>query len=287
VDAFKNSYGHVLLVAGAAGKSGAAVLAGQSALRGGAGLVTIATAAPVQGIVAASQPEYMTEALESTKEGAISSAAIRSGKFAEILQGKTVLAMGPGIGTHEETQEFVREAVRTAEIPVVLDADGLNAFANQGDLLSKRKSAHLVVTPHPGEMARLLGSKSSDVEKDRLKVATEAARRWNAHVVLKGFHTLVASPDGKILVNTTGNAGLAKAGSGDVLTGLLAALVAQFGREDLHRVVALGVYLHGLAAEFLTRASDISGLLAGEIAHAVPFARRKLIQDLQTRGLAQ
>jgi ADP-dependent NAD(P)H-hydrate dehydratase / NAD(P)H-hydrate epimerase len=287
VDAFKNSYGHVLLVAGSAGKSGAAVLAGQSALRAGAGLVTIATAEPVQAIVAASQPEYMTEALESTKDGAISGEAIRSGKFAEILQGKTVLAMGPGIGTQAETQEFVRVAFRTAEIPVVLDADGLNAFANQGDLLSKRKSAHLVVTPHPGEMARLLGSKSSDVEKNRLKVATEAARRWNAHVVLKGFHTLVVAPDGKILVNTTGNAGLAKAGSGDVLTGSIAALVAQFGCEDLHKVVALGVYLHGLAAEILSLPSDVSGLLAGEIAQAVPFARRKLIQDLQTRGLAQ
>jgi len=287
VDAFKNSYGHVLLVAGSAGKSGAAVLAGQSALRGGAGLVTIATAEPVQAIVAASQAEYMTQALESTKDGAISGEAIRSGRFAEILQGKTVLAMGPGIGTHAETQEFVREAVRTAEIPVVLDADGLNAFANQGDLLSKRKSTHLMVTPHPGEMARLLGSKSSDVEKHRVKVATEAARRWNAHVVLKGFHTLVASPRGEILVNTTGNAGLAKAGSGDVLTGLIAALVAQFGCEDLHRVVTLGVYLHGLAAEILSMPSDVSGLLAGDIAQAVPFARRKLIQDLQTRGLAQ
>jgi hydroxyethylthiazole kinase-like uncharacterized protein yjeF len=287
VDAFKNSYGHVLLVAGSAGKSGAAVLAGQSALRAGAGLVTIATAGPAQAIVAASQAEYMTEALESSKEGEISGEAIRSGRFAEILRGKTVLAMGPGIGTHAGTQEFVREALRMAEIPVVLDADGLNAFAKHGDELAKRKSAHLVVTPHPGEMARLVGSSSAEVEKDRVRIATEAARRWNAHVVLKGFHTLVASPGGEVLVNTTGNAGLAKAGSGDVLTGLLAALVAQFGCGELHKVVALGVYLHGLAAELLSQPSDVSGLLAGEIAHAVPFARRKLILDLQTGGLPQ
>jgi ADP-dependent NAD(P)H-hydrate dehydratase / NAD(P)H-hydrate epimerase len=287
VDAFKNSYGHVLLVAGSAGKSGAAVLAGQSALRGGAGLVTIATAEPAQAIVAASLAEYMTEALASSKEGVISGEAIHSGRFAEILQGKTVLAMGPGIGTHAGTQEFVREALRTAEIPVVLDADGLNAFAKHGDELAKRKCAHLVVTPHPGEMARLVGSSSAEVEKDRMQIATEAARRWNAHVVLKGFHTLVVSPGGEVLVNTTGNAGLAKAGSGDVLTGLLAALVAQFGCDELHKVVALGVYLHGLAAELLSQPSDVSGLLAGEIAHAVPFARRKLILDLQTGGLAQ
>ena len=215
------------------------------------------------------------------------SAAVRSGRFAEILQGKTVLAMGPGIGTHAGTQEFVREALRKAEIPVVLDADGLNAFAKHGDELASRKSAHLVVTPHPGEMARLLGSSSAEVEKDRVQIATEAARRWNAHVVLKGFHTLVASPGGEVLVNTTGNAGLAKAGSGDVLTGLLAALVAQFGCDELHKVVALGVYLHGLAAELLSQPSDVSGLLAGEIAHALPFARRKLILDLQTDGFGQ
>ena len=286
VDAFKNSYGHVLLVAGSAGKSGAAILAGQSALRAGAGLVTVATAEPVQAIVAGGQAECMTEALAATSEGTISHEAIRSGRFAEILKGKTVLAIGPGIGTQLETQEFVREAVAETEIPVVLDADGLNAFANHGDALRKRKSAHLVVTPHPGEMARLLGSSSRDVEKDRVKVATEAAQRWNAHVVLKGFHTIVASPAGEVLVNTTGNAGLAKAGSGDVLTGLIAALVAQFGCEHLHKVVALGVYLHGLAAELLTQPSDPSGLLASEIADALPFARRKLLLDLQALGSA-
>lgn len=287
VGAFKNSYGHVLLVAGSTGKSGAAVLAGQSALRAGAGLVTIATAEPVQAIVASARAEYMTEALASTKEGTISRAAIGSGQFAEILKAKTVLAMGPGIGTKADTQEFIREAVASAEIPVVLDADGLNAFANHGDALVKRKSAHLVVTPHPGEMARLLGSSSREVEKDRVKIATEAARRWNAHVVLKGFHTLVVSPAGEVLVNITGNAGLAKAGSGDVLTGLLAALVAQFGCGRLHKVVALGVYLHGLSAELLTQPSDTSGLLASEIADALPFARRKLLLVLQTRGFDQ
>lgn len=286
VGAFKNSYGHVLLVAGSTGKSGAAVLAGQSALRAGAGLVTIATAAQVQLIVASGQAEYMTEALAATKEGTISREAIQTGRFVEILKGKTVLAIGPGIGTLSETQEFVREAVATAEIPVVLDADGLNAFANHGDALAKRKSAHLIVTPHPGEMARLLGSSSREVEKDRINVATAAARNWNAHVVLKGFHTIVASPAGQVLVNITGNAGLAKAGSGDILTGLLAALVAQFGCEQLHKVVALGVYLHGLAAELLAQPSDASGLLAGEIADALPFARRKLLLDLQSLGLA-
>jgi len=141
-----------------------------------------------------------------------------------------------------------------------------------------------VVTPHPGEMARLLGVSNAQVQQDRVQTAVEAARHWNAHVVLKGFHTVLASPAGDILINTTGNAGLAKGGSGDVLTGLLAAMIAQFGTRDFLRVLALGIYLHGLAAELLAQQSDASGILAGEVAHAIPFARRKLLQELQARA---
>ncbi len=283
-EAHKGSYGHALVVAGSVGKTGAAVLAGQAALRGGAGLVTLATADPALPIIAAGQAEYMTEPLPSTASGTIDAEAIRSGRFAAALQGKTVMAIGPGISTHPETQEFVRSVVAHTDLPIVLDADGLNAFAGHGELLLKRKSAHLVVTPHPGEMARLLGVSTEQVQKDRVQTAVEAAQKWNAYVVLKGFHTVMASPEGEILINITGNAGLAKGGSGDVLTGLLAALVAQFGTREFLRVVALGVYLHGLAAELLAQASDASGILAGEVAHAIPFARRKLLQELQERA---
>ncbi len=283
-EAHKGSYGHVLLVAGSVGKTGAAVLAGQAALRGGAGLVTLATPEPALATIAAAQAEYMTEALPSTASGSIAAEAIRLGRFAAALQGKTVLAIGPGVSTHPETQEFVRSAVAHTELPIVLDADGLNAFAGHVDLLPKRKSAHLVLTPHPGEMARLLGVSSAQVQESRVQTALEAARQWNAHVVLKGFHTVLASPEGEILINTTGNAGLAKGGSGDVLTGLLAAVVGQFGTRDFLRVLALGVYLHGLAAELLSQQSDASGILAGEVAHAIPFARRTLLQELQERG---
>ena len=283
-EAHKGSYGHVLLVAGSVGKTGAAVLAGQGALRGGAGLVTLATPEPALATIAAAQAEYMTEALPSTASGTIAAEAIRSGRFAAALQGKTVLAIGPGVSTHPETQEFVRSAVAHTDLPIVLDADGLNAFAGYVDLLPKRKSAHLVLTPHPGEMARLLGISSAQVQANRVQTAVEAARQWNAHVVLKGFHTVLASPEGEILINTTGNAGLAKGGSGDVLTGLLAAVVGQFGTRDFLRVLALGVYLHGLAAELLSQQSDASGILAGEVAHAIPFARRTLLQELQERG---
>ena len=283
-EAHKGSYGHVLLVAGSVGKTGAAVLAGQAALRGGAGLVTLATPEPALATIAAAQAEYMTEALPSTASGSIAAEAIHLGRFAAALQGKTVLAIGPGVSTHPETQEFVRSAVAHTDLPIVLDADGLNAFAGHVDLLPKRKSAHLVLTPHPGEMARLLGISSAQVQENRVQTALEAARQWNAHVVLKGFHTVLASPEGEVLINTTGNAGLAKGGSGDVLTGLLAAVVGQFGTRDFLRVLALGVYLHGLAAELLSQQSDASGILAGEVAHAIPFARRTLLQELQERG---
>lgn len=283
-EAHKGSYGHVLLVAGSVGKTGAAILCGQAALRGGAGLVTLATPEPALATVASAQAEYMTEALPATASGTIASEAARLGGFATLLHGMTVLGMGPGIGTHPETQEFVRSVVAHADLPIVLDADGLNAFAGQAEILSNRKSAHLVITPHPGEMARLCGFATPDVQADRIRIAAEFAGKWNAVILLKGYHSVIAAPNGDVFVNTTGNAGLAKGGSGDVLTGLLAALIAQFGARDLYRVVALGAYLHGLAAELVSAESDESGVLAGEVAGAVPAARRKLLQELRARG---
>jgi ADP-dependent NAD(P)H-hydrate dehydratase / NAD(P)H-hydrate epimerase len=284
VDAHKGTYGHVLIVSGSLGKTGAAILCGQAALRGGAGLVTVATPEPALSTVASAQAEYMTEALPATTSGTIASETIRLGGFATLLHGMTVLGMGPGIGTHPETQEFIRSVVAHADLPLVVDADGLNAFAGQAEILSNRKSPHLVVTPHPGEMARLCGLTTAQVQADRIKVATEFAGKWNAVVLLKGFHTVIAAPNGDVFVNTTGNAGLAKGGSGDVLTGLLSALIAQFGAADLYRVVALGAYLHGRAAELVSAQSDESGVLAGEVAQFVPMARRKLLQELQSRG---
>lgn len=283
-DANKGSYGHVLVVAGSVGKSGAAVMAGKAALRAGAGLVTVATAEPVQPIVAAAHPEYMTEALPAGATGELTMKAIRYGRFAAVMERKTVLTLGPGLGTQDQTKEFVQHVVANCEVPVVLDADGLNAFAAKGELFARKKTPHLVVTPHPGEMARLLGVSTAEVQKDRVSCAKNAAREWNAWVVLKGFHTVLASPGGEVFVNTTGDAGLAKGGSGDVLTGLLAALIAQFGTKDLLRVLALGIYLHGAAAELLSMQSDSSGILAGEVADAVPYARRKLMEELQARA---
>jgi len=281
VDSHKGTYGHVLLLAGSVGKSGAAILAGRAALRSGAGLTTIATPEPIQPIVAGGQPEYMTEPLKATKSGALSLRSMVDGRFGELEEGKSVLAIGPGLGTHRQTQEFIRTIVTRTELPVVLDADGLNAFAGEAASLRKRKTKFLAITPHPGEMARLLGISTKDVQADRLKVARESALKWNAHVILKGFHSIIASPTGDLFVNTTGNAALAKGGSGDVLTGLLAGLTAEFGTQDWHRVLTLGVYLHGVAAESSAQMSELSGVLAQEIVQHIPSARGRLIRELQ------
>jgi NAD(P)H-hydrate epimerase len=223
----------------------------------------------------------MTEPLKAAKSGALAVRSLLDGTFGELEDGKSVLAIGPGLGTYRQTQEFIRTIVAQTELPVVLDADGLNAFAGEASILRKRKTKFLAITPHPGEMGRLLGVSTKDVQADRLKVAREAALKWNAHVILKGFHTIIASPGGDLFINTTGNAGLAKGGSGDVLTGLLAALTAQFGTQDWHCVLTLGVYVHGLAAENFAQTHDLSGVLAQEVVQSIPSARGRLIRELQ------
>ncbi len=281
-DGHKGKFGHVLLVAGSAGKSGAAALSGLGALRAGAGLVTIAVPAQAQIPVTAAHAEYMTEVLESTADGAISKNNLDRGSLARIAAGKTVLAVGPGLGTHPETQEFIARLTAESELPVILDADGLNAFAGRPEQLRRRKTSFLAITPHPGEMARLLGTTAARVQEDRVAAALDSAKKWNAHVILKGFHTLIASPDGKLFVNTSGNPGLSKGGSGDVLTGILAALTAQFGTADWARVLALGVYLHGAAADVLAaEGEEVSGMLASEVAGAVPGAREWLLREMR------
>ena len=282
-DSHKGLYGHVLVIAGSVGKSGAAELAGLGALKAGAGLVTVVAPEPVQAVVAGSQAELMTEPLATSGDGSIA-IDLNKAAMARILAGKTVLAVGPGLGQETGTQKFIRALVQETELPTILDADGLNAFAGQGDGLRLRRSQFLAITPHPGEMARLMGKKNADVQKDRLKIATEAAARWNVFVLLKGFHTILAAPDGRIFVNTTGNPGLAKGGSGDVLTGILAAMTGQFGTKDWLRVLALGAWLHGRAAETLAEDADESGILAGEVARALPYARRELLGEIRRGG---
>jgi NAD(P)H-hydrate epimerase len=279
----KGTFGHVLLVAGSLGKSGAAVLAGEACLRAGAGLTTVATSELVLPIIAAAHPEYMTEALASTETGTAKGAQGKSADFNRLFEGKTVLAIGPGLGTHPDTQQLVLDLVSQSQLPIILDADGINAFVGRSDLLSSRKSPFLAITPHPGEMARLLGIKTAEVEAERVKIAIETARRWNAHVILKGFRTLLVSPQGQVWVNTMGSASLAKGGSGDVLTGVLAGLTAQFGTQDWLRVLALGVYLHGAASRGSLDYEDESGPVASGLAYGIPMARHNLLREIRRR----
>lgn len=280
-DSHKGTFGHVLLIAGSVGKSGAAILASRGALRAGAGLVTAAVPDIVLPMVASAQAELMTEPLASIKLGTIAAANAKPQRLRALMQGKTLLAIGPGIGTHKETQRFVTSIVRQTDLPVILDADGLNAFAGRAKDLAKRKSQYLAITPHPGEMARLLGVSSAAVQADRLGIALGAAKAWKAHVILKGFHTILATPDGQAHVNTTGNPGMAKGGSGDVLTGILAGTVSQLSVKHWEYALALGVYLHGRAGDESAGQRAEAGLLAGEIAETLPITYHGILTEMR------
>ena len=275
----KGTYGHALIVAGSLGKSGAAILAARGALRSGAGLVTVATPQDVLPTVAGGLPEMMTAPLASTEAGTASLRNLDYGRLTEILRGKTVLAIGPGLSMQDETQQFIRNVVGQTELPIILDADGLNAFAGVAEKLNERQAAAMVLTPHPGEMARLLGITVKEVQARRLDVALEAAGRWRAYVILKGFHTILATPTGHAYINTTGNPGMATGGTGDVLTGILAGLTAQFGVEDWARVLSLGVYLHGLAGDIAASRVGEAPLIASDLVEAIPEAYARVLAE--------
>ncbi len=282
VEGNKGDYGHALIVAGALGKTGAAVLASWAAYRAGAGLVTVATPEPALPVVAAHTPEVMTEPLAATRTGTVSEKSLEGGLFAKILNGKRALAIGPGLSTQEETQNFVRKVVADRSVPIVLDADGLNAFAGRASEL-KNSSGLLCITPHPGEMARLLGSSVKEVQAKRIEIAQQAAREWNAVVVLKGNQTVVAQPGGMTYINSTGNPGMATGGTGDVLTGILAGLVAQFARgvniNGFTYIVAFGVYLHGLAADIAYADHAEAPLMASDLIRAIPRAYKQFYSE--------
>jgi NAD(P)H-hydrate epimerase len=275
----KGTYGHALIVAGSLGKSGAAILAARGTLRSGAGLVTVATPQDVLPIVAGGMPEMMTAPLGATEAGTASLRNLDYGKFTEILRGKSVLAIGPGLSMQHETQQFIRLVVGQTEVPIILDADGLNAFAGVADTLNERKASALVLTPHPGEMARLLGISVKEVQARRLEIALEAAGRWRAYVILKGFHSILATPTGNAYINTTGNPGMATGGTGDVLTGILAGMTAQFGVEDWARVLSFGVYLHGLAGDIAASRVGESPLIASDLVEALPEAYARVLTE--------
>ncbi len=264
----KGLYGHVLVVGGSLGKAGAAAMAGMSALRAGAGLATVATAKSVLPTVAAFYPELMTEPLPETAAGTIATEArLRSD---ELLKNVTVLAIGPGISRDPHTTTFVRSLVANAKQPMVLDADGLNAF--QGHTHEMNGSGRtLVITPHPGEMGRLAACSTKDVQNDRLGVARHFAREHNVIVVLKGNRTLVVQPNGDAWVNTTGNPGMSTGGTGDILTGMVAAMIGQHPSDPMLAVCA-AVHLHGLAGDVMRGIMGEHSLVATDLLRGLPDA---------------
>ena len=263
LDSNKGRFGHVLVIGGSPGKGGAAAMASLAAMRAGAGLTTAAVPRGIASIVAGFAPELMTLLLDESSSGGISLNNLDPARMEKMLRGMTTLAIGPGLGREPETAEFVRTLVLHSELPTVLDADGLNAFEGRTNLLDGSKRP-LVLTPHPGEMARLLGCTIADVERDRAITARTFATEHHVTLVLKGWRTLVAHPDGSIAVNTSGNPAMAKGGSGDILTGMVAALVAQFPKR-IQQAVECAVWLHGAAADLFVREQDEHTMLATEL----------------------
>jgi len=275
-DTHKGDCGHVLVVAGSRGKTGAAHLAALGALRSGAGLVTVATPAGCQPTLAAMAPEYMTEGLRERDGG------LHADDVERVLElARDVVAIGPGLGQAPATREFVRQLVDRATMPLVVDADGLNAFAGDSAQLMGREGRDIIITPHPGEMARLLGMTTQEVQASRIEIARNFAVAHRAFVVLKGHRTLVATPDARVFINPTGNPGMATGGTGDVLTGVIAAWLAQL--LDAEAACKLAVYLHGMAGD-LAEADEgevamTSGDLAAHLGDAMLelTARRKVV----------
>jgi len=242
-DSHKGDFGRVLVIAGSVGRTGAAHLSAMGALRSGAGLVTVATPRSCVATIASMAPEYMTEPLEETASGTVDFAAIE-----RVLELKAdVIAVGPGLGQSPGTAAFVQALVERAGVPIVLDADGLNAFAGDPDRLVGRDGVDVIITPHPGEMARLVNMSIEAVQHDRLTFAREFATSHRVHTILKGHRTVIAGPEGRTFVNLTGNAGMATGGTGDVLTGMIAAWFAQL--LDAEAACKLAVYLHGTAGD--------------------------------------
>ncbi len=260
----KGDVGKVLIIAGSRGKTGAACLTGEAAMRSGCGLVTIATPASSQPVVAARAiVECMTEPLAETESGAVAREA--TDYAMELAAARDVTAIGPGLGSADEsTRDFVRRVVSRAARPMVIDADGLNALAPWTGDLGRGEESFLILTPHPGEMSRLIDKPIDEVVRNRVAIARDFATESKAILVLKGSRTLIAAPDGEVYVNPTGNAGMASGGTGDVLTGMIAGLIAQKPDDPVRAVIA-AVYLHGLAGDIAASRRGTRSLIASDI----------------------
>ena len=270
-DTHKGTNGHVLVIAGSIGKGGAAAMTALSCLRSGSGLVTLAVPESVQPIAAMKLTEVMTHPLAETDEKSIAASAVHM--ILELSRDKQVVAIGPGLTTHKETVSVVKSLVKETGIPMVIDADAINALADSPGLLKERKSP-TILTPHPGEMGRLTGKSTAEVQKDRIGVARCFAMEHGVYIVLKGAHTVIAEPSGAVHISATGNPGMASGGTGDALTGIIAGLIAQ-GLEPA-QAAKLGVYLHGLAGDLAAEERGMIGMIAGDLIGRIPAAIKQV-----------
>lgn len=267
LDIHKGHTGHLLVVAGSPGKTGAAAMTSMSAMRAGAGLVTLGIPASLNPVIETQVTEVMSEPLPETKEGVLGEASFN--RIMALLSDKRCLTIGPGIGTNPETKTLVQRLLQESKKPMVIDADGLNCLIGCTEIL-KNFNKPAVLTPHPGEMARLIGTTAADVQKDRIHCARNFAQKYNVHIVLKGARTVVAHPDGRAFINPTGNPGMASGGMGDVLTGIIAGFISQEHSPEL--AAHAGVYLHGAAADALSKNKGPFGYLATDVMNVLPEA---------------
>jgi hydroxyethylthiazole kinase-like uncharacterized protein yjeF len=268
-DTHKGTYGHLLVLSGSRGKTGAAVLAGRAGLRMGAGLVTLGTPAGCLPAVARTTPELMVEPLAETPEGTLAEEG--AARVLELARGKDAVLIGPGISVHASTARLLAKVLPRLKMPVVIDADGLNIIAADPSLLDGRQGP-AVLTPHPGEFSRLTGLPTKEILERRLDLASDFAVRRDVVLVLKGYRTLTACPDGRVFVNPTGNPGMATGGSGDVLGGMIASLLVQ--EKDVSGATAAAVYLHGLSGDIGASRLGERALIAGDLIRCLPAAIR-------------
>jgi len=283
-DAHKGDFGRVLIVGGSLGMSGAVVLSGKAALRGGAGLVYLAVPESIQSVVAAFEPAYLTEGLSADEQGRLSASALEY--LLESAQDKHAIAVGPGIGQSDAIDQIISSLYRLSELPLVVDADGLNSLARQKTIYAQRiraqhndtngQSILPILTPHPGEFARMLDCSIKDVQNNRQEYATEFAHRNRVVLLLKGNGSVIT--DGtRLAINNTGNSGMATGGTGDVLTGLISALVGQ-GFESF-AAAQLGAFLHGLAGDLAAQALTPQAMTATDLVEYLPLAWKTFLRD--------
>jgi NAD(P)H-hydrate epimerase len=270
--AHKGHFGHCLVIAGSTGKTGAAALSANSALRAGSGLVTLAVAESLHAILETKTTEVMTVPLPDSNSGYLTVSAFPV--VEKLLPGMDALALGPGLGRQPGTTALVQAIVESVSLPLVIDADGLNALADDTSILQRKRSASVILTPHPGEMARLLGKSIPDIEADRILVAQEFARNFGVYLVLKGARTIIAAPDGTAAINGSGNPGMATGGMGDVLTGILVSLLGQ--RYSAWDACCLGVFIHGYAADLVAEEKGEIGICASDVQEMLPYAYKRL-----------